>query len=148
MVKAGGETLLSSRSRAGQPNLHPQILRESQFFSRPPGACGGRYRQLGDQELEADDLGLEFRHLQLFTRYWVLPEGLPAVVGGGSDAGLAERLIDVYPGVEVGAEVAEDRRRSGPVWVVFAWVAPWLSASCTIPIKTGPVFGGQASSSQ
>ena len=35
-------------------------------------------------------------------------------------------------------------RRSGPVWVVFAWVAPWLSASCTIPIKTGPGFGGQA----
>src|SRR3982751_3539011 len=37
-------------------------------------------------------------------------------------------------------------RRSGPVLVVFAWVAPWLSASCTIPIKTGPGFGGQAMS--
>src|SRR4051812_41845540 len=35
--------------------------------------------------------------------------------------------------------------RSGLVRVVFAWVAPWLSASCTTPIKTGPAFGGQAS---
>ena len=34
--------------------------------------------------------------------------------------------------------------QSGPVWVVFAWVASWLSASCTIPIKTGPGFGGQS----
>ncbi len=34
--------------------------------------------------------------------------------------------------------------RSGPVLVVFAWVAPWPSASGTIPIKTGPAFGGQA----
>ena len=62
----------------------------------------------------------------------------------GSDAGLAAGLVDVQAGVEVGLEVAEDRPRSGPVWVVFAWVAPWLSASCTIPIKTGPGFGGQA----
>src|SRR5258708_31306053 len=29
MVKAGGETLLSSRSRAWHPDLHPQILRKS-----------------------------------------------------------------------------------------------------------------------
>ncbi len=34
--------------------------------------------------------------------------------------------------------------QSGPVGVVFAWVAPRLSAGCTIPIKTGPEFGEQA----
>jgi len=34
------------------------------------------------------------------------------------------------------------------VLVVFAWVAPWLSASCTIPIKTGPDYGGQANFSR
>ena len=47
-------------------------------------------------------------------------------------------------GVEVGLDVTEDRGDAlcGPD--VFAWVAPWLSASCTIPIKTGPGFGGQA----
>jgi hypothetical protein len=37
--------------------------------------------------------------------------------------------------------------RFGSVWVVFAWVAPWLSASCTIPIETGPALGRQATAS-
>src|SRR5690349_6280842 len=73
-------------------------------------------RQLGDQELEPSDLGLEFGHAKSFLRYGVLLEGLPAVVGGGSDAGLAAGLADVQAGVEVGLEIAEDGRdlvRSG-----------------------------------
>src|SRR5205814_8085825 len=53
---------------------------------------------------------------ELFHRDRVLHEGLPAVVGGGSDAGLAAGLVEVQAGVEVGLEVAEDGRdlvRSG-----------------------------------
>src|SRR5437868_13233141 len=53
---------------------------------------------------------------KLFTGYWVLLEGLPAVVSGRCDAGLAARLVDVQAGVEVGLDLAEDGRdlvRSG-----------------------------------
>src|SRR4051794_38332166 len=56
------------------------------------------------------------RCAELFIRYWVLLEGLPAVVGGGSDPGLTAGLVDVQAGVEIGLEVAEDGRdlvRSG-----------------------------------
>ena len=73
-------------------------------------------RQLGDQELESADLGFEFGYAKLFIRYRVLLEGLPAVVGGGSDPGLAAGMVDVQAGVEISLEVAEDSRdlvRSG-----------------------------------
>jgi hypothetical protein len=50
MVKAGGRTLLSSRSRPLPPNSHPQILRKSLFFIR----ATNEYLQLGLHWLEAD----------------------------------------------------------------------------------------------
>ena len=69
-----------------------------------------RSTQLGDQELESADLGFEFGYAKLFIGYEVLLEGLPAVVGGGSDPGLAAGMVDVQAGVEIGLEVAEDSR--------------------------------------
>src|SRR5271168_5403783 len=44
----------------------------------------------------------------MFTRYGVFLEGLPAVVGGGSDAGLAAGLVEGQAGVEVGLEASKD----------------------------------------
>src|SRR4051812_795354 len=66
--------------------------------------------QLGDEELEPADFGFEFGYAELFTRYRVLLEGFPAVVGRGPDAGLAAGVVDIQAGIEVGLEVAEDRR--------------------------------------
>ena len=80
------------------------------------------------------------------SRRGFLLEGLPAVVGGDADAGLAAGLVDVQAGVEVGLELTEDLGDLVGSGSIFAWVAPWLSASCTTPIKTGPDFGGQATS--
>ena len=43
-----------------------------------------------------------------YYRWKSLQEGLPAVVGRGSDAGLAASLVDVQAGVEVGLELSKD----------------------------------------
>src|SRR3954468_16254238 len=61
-------------------------------------------------ELEPADFGFEFGYAELFTRYRVLLEGFPAVVGRGPDAGLAAGVVDIQAGIEVSLEIAEDRR--------------------------------------
>jgi IS605 OrfB family transposase len=45
MVKAGGKTLLSSRSRAWQSNSHPQILRKSQKKAKRVAGKEARFRK-------------------------------------------------------------------------------------------------------
>jgi hypothetical protein len=64
--------------------------------------------QLGDEELAAIGLGLELRDAKLFTRYGVLLEGLPAVVGRRPEAGLAAGLVETQAGIEVGLRIAKD----------------------------------------
>ena len=102
-----------------------------------------RSSQLGDQELESADLGFEFGYAKLFIRYGVLLEGLPAVVGGGSDPGLAAGMVDVQAGVEIGLEVAEDSRdlvRSGS----FSHESlPGSLPVVRFPLRLDQVFGGR-----
>ena len=81
------------------------------FFSRPPGACGGR-GQLGDQELESADLGFEFGDAKLFIRYGVLLEGLPAVVGGGLIPALRQAWLMFKPA----SRSAWKSRRIAAIW--------------------------------
>src|SRR5208337_4648184 len=104
-------------------------------------------RQLGDQELESADLGFEFCYAKLFIRYGVLLEGLPAVVGGGSDPGLAAGMVDVQAGVEIGLEVAEDSRdlvRSGS----FSHESlPGSLPVVRFPLRLDQVLGGRPSRS-
>src|SRR5262249_29142635 len=45
---------------------------------------------------------------------------------------------------EASLDVAKDRGDAFRPWSFSHGVAPWLSGSCTIPIKTGPGFGEQA----
>ena len=73
-------------------------------FSRPPGACGGRAPARRRRAWAFASPSVQHCSLR-----WILLEGLPAVVGGRSDAGLAAGLVDVQAGVEVGLDVAEDR---------------------------------------
>jgi hypothetical protein len=100
-------------------------------------------RQLGDEELEAVDLGLEFGYAQLFLRDGVPLEGLPSIVGGRSDAGLAARLVDAQPGVEVGLEVAEDRGDA----VRSRWIShgslPGSLPVVRLPLRLDQLWGGR-----
>ena len=66
-------------------------------------------RQLGDQVLETIDISFEFCYAKLITRYRVLLEGLPAVVGRQSDAGLSAGLVDVQSGLEIELDLTEGR---------------------------------------
>src|SRR3954451_4056154 len=100
-------------------------------------------RQLGDQELEAADLGFEFGHAKLFTRYRILLEGLPTVVGGDCDAGLAARLVDVQPGVEVGLDIAEDRGDAVRSWSFSHGSLPGSLPVVRFPLRLDQVLGGR-----
>src|SRR4051794_35079576 len=100
-------------------------------------------RQLGDEELEAADLGLEFGHAKLFTRYGILLEGLPAVVSGRSDAGLAARLVDVQAGVEVGLDVAEDRGDAVRSRSFSHGSLPGSLPVVRLPLRLDQVLGGR-----
>ena len=71
------------------------------------------------------DLGFEFTHAKLFVRYGILLEGLPSVVGGRVDAGLAARLVDVQSSVEVGPDVPEDRGDPVGAGPLSHAIAPW-----------------------
>src|SRR3954471_9125091 len=93
------------------------MVENPRYSSRLSGRCffqgllehAAVERQFGDQGLEAADLGFEFTDIELFVRYGVLLEGLPSVVGGRVDPGLAACLVDVQPGVEVGPDAPEGR---------------------------------------
>jgi hypothetical protein len=71
------------------------------------------------------ELGFEFTETELFVRYGVLLEGLPSVVGGRVDTGLAARLVDVQPGAEVGPDVADGRGDPVGAGPLSHAIAPW-----------------------
>src|SRR3954471_8720010 len=99
--------------------------------------------ELGDQELEPADLGLEFGDTELFIRWWVLLEGLPAVVGGLSDAGLAAGLVEVQAGVEVGLDLEEDRGDAVRSWSFSHGSLPGSLPVVRSPLRLDQVLGGR-----